>query len=219
MHWTRSLLLWKPSAQQKWNGGGPIPRWGSATQTKRVRPDSTHSSLRHRIAIGHSFNKWRATEEGKASKSYVSDWCKRQKDYDDIKVPEKQKQFVRRCSKLAQREVDEGVNAGEMQSWNKRKKTHAAQKAPANRLRNSRGGGRKRYGGPLSEQLWDWFVDNRASVAYNLPPKFLLMKAKAIANSICNAMRRTRCFVSMPRLCGKTGSDWLRRWCRDCLNE
>ena len=197
-----------------------LPKVGQRAAKKIIRIEQYSTRcLRHRIGIGHSFNKWRATEEGKASKNYISDWCKREKDYDGIKVPEKKKQFVRRCSKLAQREVDEGVNAGEMRSWNKRQKTYAASRTPAKSLRNSRGGGRRRYGGPLSEQLWDWFVDNRASVAYNLPPKFLLMKAKAIANSICNAMRRTRCFVSMPRLNGKTGSDWLRRWCRDCLNE
>ena len=205
------------AAEMEW--GRAHPKVGKRGANKRVQPSSTHTSLRHRIAIGHSFNKWRATEEGKASKSFVSDWCKRHKDYDDINVPEKKKQFVRRCSKLAQREVDEGLNAGEMRVWSKRKKSNASQRTPARLLRNLRGGGRRRYGGPLSEQLWDWFVDNRASVAYNLPPKFLLMKAKAIANSVCNAMRKTRCFVSMPRLSGKTGSDWLRRWCRDCLNE
>ena len=128
---------------------------------------------------------------------------------------EKAKQYLRRCAKYAEKESGAGANFGESKVGQNQKPTTAEQRTPARHLKNPRGAGPRRKGGPLSEQLFDWFLDNRASVIYNLPPKYLMMQAVRIANETVQAMGRTGHTVPMPILVGATGRMWLTRWCRD----
>ena len=96
------------------------------------------------------------------------------------------------------------------------KPSNAEYQTPARNLQRNRGkSGRQRYGGPLAECLWDWFVDVRGSVATVLPPKYLRIKAISIAEDIVQAMRKTGQSIRMPRLKGRAGTSWLHRWCRD----
>ena len=64
----------------------------------------------------------------------------------------------------------------------------------------------------LREALFDWFCSIRASVLTRIPPKLVLLQAKAIATAMLHEMRRTGMFVSIPVL----DKFWLRRWKHSC---
>jgi hypothetical protein len=59
--------------------------------------------------------------------------------------------------------------------------------------------------------LWDFFVDIRRSVASAVPPKFLIMKAKTIADEVLKVQRETGCYGPLPKI----DKHWLLRWKRD----
>ena len=63
----------------------------------------------------------------------------------------------------------------------------------------------------LRELLWDWFVDVRRSVAGILSPKFVLLKASALATMILQEQRKVGHITPMPQL----DKHWLLRWKRD----
>ena len=63
----------------------------------------------------------------------------------------------------------------------------------------------------IREALWDFFVDLRRSVASIVSPKFLLMKAREIAEVVLKAQRETGNYVPMPII----NRGWLHRWKRD----
>ena len=63
----------------------------------------------------------------------------------------------------------------------------------------------------IAELLWDWFVDMRRSLASIITPKFVMLKARQIADTIVAAMKKTGIYVDMPVI----NSDWLRRWRAD----
>ena len=63
----------------------------------------------------------------------------------------------------------------------------------------------------IREYLWDWFVDIRRSIACHISRKFVLMKAKAIAEDVLKAQRATGCYGPLPKL----DKNWLLRWKRD----
>jgi hypothetical protein len=63
----------------------------------------------------------------------------------------------------------------------------------------------------IREYLWDWFVDVRRSVASHISPKFVLMRARQIADEILKAQRKTGCYAPFPKL----DKNWLLRWKRD----
>ena len=64
----------------------------------------------------------------------------------------------------------------------------------------------------LREGLFDWFCSIRASVLTRIPPKLVLLQAKAIATAMLHEIRRTGMFVSIPVL----DRHWLRRWKHSC---
>lgn len=76
---------------------------------------------------------------------------------------------------------------------------------------------RLRQGAPykcplIRELLWDWFVDIRASLATTISPRFVLMKARMIAETILREQRKLASgFCAMPKL----DKHWLLRWKRD----
>lgn len=63
----------------------------------------------------------------------------------------------------------------------------------------------------IREFLWDWFVDVRRSVAANISPKLVLLKAKSIAEEVLKAQRTSGCYTPLPII----DKHWLLRWKRD----
>ena len=63
----------------------------------------------------------------------------------------------------------------------------------------------------IRELLWDWFVDIRSSLCTTISAKFVLMKARQIAETVLQEQRRLGEFGSMPNL----DRHWLLRWKRD----
>ena len=62
--------------------------------------------------------------------------------------------------------------------------------APGQRLRTLGNQGRSDKCPLIYELLWDWFVDYRASVKGRLSPKFVLKKAKQLAEKILAEQRK-----------------------------
>ena len=90
--------------------------------------------------------------------------------------------------------------------------THASGKTPDRFLQRRRFNQGRAYKCPLiRELLWDWFVDIRRSVATTITPKFVLLKARSIADLILKHQRKTGAFEAMPVL----DKHWLLRWKRD----
>ena len=75
-------------------------------------------------------------------------------------------------------------------------------------LRRRLGQGRPPKCSLVSEFLWDWFVDVRASVSAKVSPHFVLMKAKQIGTEILKASVKTGNYTVMPVL----DKHWLYRW-------
>ena len=75
---------------------------------------------------------------------------------------------------------------------------------------------RRRGAGPnfkaplLREALFDWFVDIRASLACALTPRYVLFKAKELADQQLRAMRKTGILMPLPKI----NPQWLLRWRR-----
>ena len=63
----------------------------------------------------------------------------------------------------------------------------------------------------IRELLWDWFVDIRRSLATRISPKFVLMKAKAIAKEVLSQQRAAGKFEAFPVL----DRGWLSRFKKD----
>lgn len=78
-------------------------------------------------------------------------------------------------------------------------------------LRRRLGQGRPQKCSLVSEFLWDWFVDVRASVSAKVSPRFVLMKARQIAGEILKASVKTGQYTVMPQL----DKHWLYRWRRN----
>ena len=82
---------------------------------------------------------------------------------------------------------------------------------------------RGRQGSPFTcpvvrEFLFDWFVDIRASVASNLTPRFVMMKAREMGGHALQHMRETGVYSALPSF----DREWLRRWKTGlwrCLSE
>jgi len=60
----------------------------------------------------------------------------------------------------------------------------------------------------ISEMLWDWFLDIRRSFKSTVSPRFMLNKARNIAQDCLKDMQKAKAFVAMPII----NSNWLYRW-------
>ena len=201
------------AAEERWLADRPRAKTHREKKEPAQRKNVT-VGLRFKISYGVAFSKWRKTDAGRASRCFLVDFI-RWHTGSPAAVKNKAKQYLLRCAALAAKENASGANSGECNVGQRMKPTMAQHRTPARHLKNPRGAGPRRKGGPLSEQLYDWFLDNRASVIYNLPPKYLMMQAVRIANETVQAMGRTGHTVPMPILVGDTGRMWLTRWCRD----
>ena len=80
-------------------------------------------------------------------------------------------------------------------------RTSASRLLPNRMLRRRRG----LQGSPvkcsmLRDELFAWFVDIRASLATRISPRFVLLKARQIADVIVSEQVRTKAFVAMPKI-------------------
>ena len=75
-------------------------------------------------------------------------------------------------------------------------------------LLRSRGAGANYKAPELREALFDWFVDIRASLACALTPRYVLYKAKELADNMLASMRQCGVYTPLPKLT----PSWLWRW-------
>jgi hypothetical protein len=91
-------------------------------------------------------------------------------------------------------------------------RTSASRLLPNRMLRRRRG----LQGAPvkcsmLRDELFAWFVDIRASLATRISPRFVLLKARQIADVIVQEQVKSKAFVAMPKI----NAAWLMRWKKD----
>jgi hypothetical protein len=126
-------------------------------------------------------------------------------------VPKKDRVWLASCKALAV--VDEqNLRSLAIHSCGGRKPTRAVGRTLESSLMRRR----QRQGPPykcplIRELLWDWFVDIRRSVCTTISPKFVLLKARELADSILKIQRSTGTFGQMPII----DKHWLLRWKRD----
>ena len=198
--------------ERKWLLANPRVQNRIEKQSK-IKTYRTHY-MRHRVAMGFGYLEWRKTEEGKNARDHLKAYCKIMHKYEDGVVPKKDKVLLARSIKEAQKQGETGYNqaAGGRRGV---KRTMASAKRPdALRIRATLQN-QARKGGPLDEMLWDWFVDMRGSIAYNLPPKYFMKQAVLFADMIVQCMAKTGEYIEMPKLKGEAGRIWCHRWCRN----
>ena len=166
--------------------------------------------LNFKRAVGLRFWAWRAGP-GKSSVSHQKDFLLTIRKYPDGRPPKKDRVWLRACIASAKDEQLEMDSLALRCSGGKRQ-PNAKAHTPDRVLLRRRG----RQGRPFKcpvvrELLFDWFVDMRASVASNLTPRFVLMKARELAGQALKHMRRTGEFSPLPVF----GRVWLLRWKRD----
>ena len=140
----------------------------------------------------------------------VQDYLLRIRRYDGH-VPKKDRVWLASCLALAKTDVAAVLSASATGSRGKRSTKAASQTSNKALLRR-----RLRQGAPfkcpvLREFLYDWFIDMRASVCSNITPRFALMKARALAESVLAEQRKIGQFAEPPKL----DKHWLLRWKRD----
>ena len=60
----------------------------------------------------------------------------------------------------------------------------------------------------IKEELFEWFVSVKASLAGRLPPQILMVKARAMCEELLIEMKRTGKFIALPII----DKHWFRRW-------
>ena len=137
----------------------------------------------------------------------VQDYLLRIRRYDGH-VPKKDRVWLASCLALAKTDVAAVLSASAAGSRGKRSTKAASQTSNKALLRR-----RLRQGAPfkcpvLREFLYDWFIDMRASVCSNITPRFALMKARALAETVLAEQRKIGQFAELPKL----DKHWLLRW-------
>ena len=122
------------------------------------------------------------------------------------KVPRRDVTWLRYCISTSQ--FDSGLSAQRLRVG----RTSASCALHHGNLRRRRG----LQGAPvkcslLGDELFAWFVDMRASMATRISPRFVLLKARQIADVIVAEQVRLKAFVAMPKI----NADWLVRWKKD----
>ena len=189
-------------AEEKWLKANP--RIKKAVMKRGVRRRNTDSKVRYRLATGMAFIAWRK-EEGKDSKRKLADFMDTREKFEG-KVPKKRKVWLAECIKLA--------SAGEttLGHMKGRKPSKAVERVPHRFLKRQRKGQGPPYKCPLiREYLWDWFVDIRRSLATTISSKFVMMKARELADQVLDVMRKTGDYGEIPQI----DRNWLHRWKRD----
>ena len=133
------------------------------------------------------------------------------KDYSGGLPPKNERVWLRACIALAKDEQLE-FDSLAARCRGGQQQTMAKGRTPDRFLLRRRG----RQGSPFKcpvvrEFLFDWFVDIRASVASNLTPRFVMMKAREMGGHALQHMRETGVYSALPSF----DREWLRRWKRD----
>ena len=159
--------------------------------------------LDYRIALGLEYLSWKETDEGKASAKTCLVSFAKQKWQLEV-VEKKQKVFVGRCSTLA------SAIKNDSKVW-KTKGRHCAVDSGVKRsmrIRNVGLQGRPAKAHMLRDGVWDWFVSIRSAVAVRIPPKLVIVQAKALATDMIKQMEKTGLWIDIPKI----DKNWLQRW-------
>ena len=133
------------------------------------------------------------------------------KDYSGGSPTKNERVWLRACIVLAKDEQLEFDSLAARCRGGQRQ-TIAKDRTPDRFLLRRRGRQGSPYKCPVvREFLFDWFVDIRASVASNLTPRFVLMKAREMGGHALQHMRKTGVYSPLPSF----DREWLRRWKRD----
>ena len=125
--------------------------------------------------------------------------------------PKKDKQWLDRARRLAKSRLDSS-HALHAATERGGRPPRRFSRTPENLLKRMRlRQGRPYKAALVREGLWDWFCDVRRSVAAQLSPKFVLMKAKALATELLQQKHALGAIEAMPNL----DRHWLLRWKRD----
>jgi len=192
-------------AQRDFVASASASRSSSAVAVKAPRPRAHAFKVQYRLAIGRRYLEWQRSDVGLASKDSANAFAKTLWSYPTGAVPKKDKQFLHRCRILAL-----AVNDGTIVSSGRANKVADL----GGRVkREVRCRFRGRQGRPvvaefLDEAVWDWFVMMRSAVVARIPPKLVLMKAKAFAAEAVSEMQRANKWVLLPSL----DKHWLHRW-------
>ena len=133
------------------------------------------------------------------------------RDYSGLAPPKKDRVWLARCIVLA-KDLDLEMDSLALRYSGGKRQTNARARTPDRFLSRQRG----RQGRPFKcpvvrELLFDWFVDMRASIAANLTPRFVMMKAREMAAHALQHMRETGVYSQLPVF----DRMWLLRWKRD----
>ena len=227
--WAAAKTKWLQSFRDEARAGERGRRWprraGSSAADKAARREKRRSraalgglggqtrerrttTLVKKLALGRRFQDWRLSEQGRQSKAPYADFVRSLQQVSGT-VPKALKMRVKRAADLLKEGSAEAMLAGGRQGT---PTTVAQRERPrSTRCRLMQGSSPHSLGGPLQEDLWDWFLDIRSSVATYLPAKVLLIKAKEIAGTILRASARTGAFLGLPCLDGETGRRWQSR--------
>ena len=196
----------------------------SASKELKATKKRTIFKLHYKRAIGLKFLSWQAAagevpplkrrrsgEEDGEKKDRLRDFLLTIRDYSGRAPPKKDRVWLARCIRLA-KDVDLEMDSLALRHSGGKRKTNARSSTPDKFLTRRRGQCGRSFKCPVvRELLFDWFVDMRASVAANLSPRFVLMKARQMAGHALQHMRETGVYTELPVF----DRVWLLRWKRD----
>ena len=181
-----------------------------ASKELKATKKRTVLKLNYKRAIGVRCLAWQAAA-GKGSVSPHKDFLLTFRDYSGLAPPKKDRVWLARCIVLA-KDFDLQMDSLALCHSGGKRKTMARGLTPDKFLTRRRGMCGPGYKCPVvRELLFDWFVDMRASVAVNISPRFVLMKARQMADHALQHMRETGVFTQLPVF----DRAWLLRWKRD----
>ena len=203
---TSSYIKYK-EAEDQWNAK-------AAESPKKVpprKPRSKHagSYLRYRLSTGIAFLAW-LEAEGKHSKQPLKDYMMVIRHYEG-QVPKKDKVWLAGCRDLANA-TNEARGTLTVHGRGGLVPSRAQARTPEEKRLRSRGLQGRGYKSPeIREHLWTWFVDIRRSLATSISPRFVLYKAREIAEQVLRWQRQNESYAPLPRI----DKHWLLRWKRD----
>jgi hypothetical protein len=203
---TKNYFSFK-AAEEIWRQEHPVLKPKVSRGTPKLR--HVASKLNYRLATGIAYQRWRS-DAGKESASPLKDFMLRLRAYSG-EVPKKDRVWLSSCIALSKVEEHHMRSLG-LRSHGGRRPTTAAGRVPQKSLVRQRLRQGPPYKCPLiREMLWEWFVDIRRSLCTTISPKFVLCKARLIADKVLKIQRETGGFGPMPVL----DKHWLLRWKRD----
>ena len=190
-------------AYSQWLKAFPGDSKDKKTTIRRNAPTKLH----WRLAQGKAYQLWLGAN-GKTCKAPLRTYLENRPGARK-KPLKKEKVALARCLKqwLSRQAASEGLGACVVANPSGRRKLHD-RGVPEHLLLRVRGSGPNYKAPELREALFDWFVDIRASIACVLTPRYVLYKAKELAEQMLASMRQSGVYSPLPQLTPK----WLLRW-------